>query len=268
MERLKAILADKILDLSASNGDEVKTKIDKIQRFRDFANACKTLMNKYPAIEDELINMVEDGDFDTKVASSRVDTVIRLADTEQAQIKKVEVPLITESEETNDDSLMMESEISEAIEEASIPETIPTIDDIPMEIYQGEEEEIISKPEDIEYEELEPTEKEYVPFEDVQSYDTESEVLNEEIISEPDSIIEQTLYTKENIQEEFNEYEQAAKRKIRIRRIVQIIGAVLVVVALIFIVKFVMVHWQTILIIAGALLLLAILFVWFGRKRK
>lgn len=213
MERLKAILADKILDLSVGNGDEVKIKIDKIQRFRDFANACKTLMNKYPAIEDELIKMAEDGDFDTKVASSRVDTVIRLADTEQAQIQKGEVA------------------------EEELSETIPNIDDIPMEIYQGEEEEIVSVPEDIEYE-------------------------------EPNSTIEQTHYTKENIQEEFNEDEQAAKRKIKIRRIVQIIGAILVVVALIFIVKFVMVHWQTILIIAGALLLLVILFVWFRRKRK
>ena len=66
MERLKAILADKILDLSANNGDEVKATLEKIQRFRDFANACQTLMKKYPAIEDELIEMVQSNDFDTK----------------------------------------------------------------------------------------------------------------------------------------------------------------------------------------------------------
>lgn len=80
MDRLKAILADRILDLTASNNDDVRVKLDKIQRFRDFANACQSLMIKYPQIEEELIKMVKDGDFDTKIASSRVDSVIRMAD--------------------------------------------------------------------------------------------------------------------------------------------------------------------------------------------
>lgn len=80
MDRLKAILADRILDLTSSSSEDVKVKIDKIQRFRDFANACQTLMTKYPQIEEELIKMVNDGDFDTKIASSRVDSVIRMAD--------------------------------------------------------------------------------------------------------------------------------------------------------------------------------------------
>ncbi len=241
MERLKAILADKILDLSAGNGDEVKAKIDKIHRFRDFANACKTLMIKYPAIEDELINMIQDGDFDTKVASSRVDNIIRLAD--KADQSPIPTPQIEEIEESDNSNL--------------------DIDDIPMEVYQGEEE-LVYQPEDIDYEELEssPTENDkddYVPFEDF----TEN--------TEPDTITEEILESE--IQKESNfslsdEEELAAKRKLTIRRVIQGIGAILVIVALIFIVKFVMVHWQTILIIAGVLLILVILFFWFKRKRS
>jgi LPXTG-motif cell wall-anchored protein len=245
MERLKAILADKILDLSAGNGEDVKVKIDKIQRFRDFANACKTLMIKYPSIEDELINMVEDGDFDTKVASSRVDTVIRLTDKAAQPI--IPTPQIEEYEESG----KPDSEI------------IPDIDDIPMEVYQGEEEQVY-QPEDIDYEELDPSSgkdsnEDYVPFEEF----TEN--------MEPDTVTEQMLEYeagKESNHLISEEDESAAKRKLTIRRVTQAIGAVLVIVALIFIVKFVMVHWQTILIIAGALLILVILFFWFKRKRS
>lgn len=147
MERLKAILADKILDLSSVHSDDVKAKIDKMQRFRDFANACQTLMTKYPQIEDELIKMVNDGDFDTKVASSRVDSVIRLADKEisQEQVKENEVEkLITQ-----------ESEITN-------PPVSEEIADEP-----------VFYPEDIDYEEIDNTEEDakngYVPYEDVKN---------------------------------------------------------------------------------------------------
>lgn len=239
MERLKAILADKILDLSASNGDEVKAKIDRIQRFRDFSNACKTLMIKYPSIEDELINMVEDGDFDTKVASSRVDTVIRLAD--KAAQSSIPTPQIEESEE---------------------PETSDPDDDIPMEVYQGEEEPAY-QPEDVDYEELEPSsdkdnKEDYASFEEF----TEN--------TEPDTITEQIaeFETGKESNHLLSDDEAAAKRKVTIRRVTQAIGAILAIVALIFIVKFVMIHWQTILIIAGVLLVLIILFFWFKRKRS
>lgn len=251
MERLKAILADKILDLSAGNGDEVKAKIDKIQRFRDFANACKTLMIKYPAIEDELITMVEDGDFDTKVASSRVDTVIRLADKAQQSVISTTPQIQIEESE-----VLKESEVSDSPE--------PNVEDIPMEVYQGEDEEPVYQPEDVDYEELESTttdnsDGDYVPFENF----TEN--------TEPDTITEQIAESE--VGEDSNvsasdEEELAAKRKLTIRRVIQGVGAILVIVALIFIVKFIMGHWQTILIIAGVLLVLVILFFWFKRKRS
>lgn len=317
MERLKSILADKILDLSAGSGDEVKAKIDKMQRFRDFANALKSLMIKYPAIEDELISMVEDGDFDTKVASSRVDTVIRLADIEAAQTSRIITPQIEEPKE----ELLIQEEnevvnlpvveeeqpvpVSEEIEDDNTtgdtqepdeepePEVEPSDDDIPMEIYQGEEEPVYH-PEDVNYEEVpvsaeEEEEKGYVSYESVADEDiytpSESEL-------EPDEITESVIAQDTEAEDEYSPDEMtgelelqseaeedenlfpseeelaAAKRKITIRRVVQVIGIILAVVALIFIIKFVMLHWQTILIVAGIVLVLAILIYWLVKRKR
>jgi hypothetical protein len=238
MERLKAILADKILDLSTNSGDEVKAKVDKIQRFRDFANACKTLMIKYPGIEDELINMVEGGDFDTKVASSRVDTIIRLADTEAARVR------------TEPDSAVVQVSADNA------------------EDILGEEESI-SQPEDVDYEELQPSPEEeaargYVSYEDMKNEDIPE--FAEADLETPQS---------ENIAPERNpfpsEEETAAAgfgRKVTIRRVALVVGVILAIVALIFVIKFVMAHWQTILIVAGIFIVLTILIVWSRRKRS
>ena len=237
MERLKSILADKVLDLSSGNGEEVKAKIEKIQRFRDFANALKSFMIKYPAIEDELISMVESGDFDTKVASSRVDTIIRLADTERAQAGKF-TPQIVEPIGVENQSPLDENEELETEDSYINP------DDIPMEIYEGEEEALVQT-EDIDFEEIESiseeVEKGYVPFEDVKS--------------EEDDILD------------ISEEEKAAKRKQTIRRVLQIVGIILAVIALIFIIKFIMTHWQTVLIVLGILVALGILIFWLKRKR-
>ena len=232
MERLKAILADKILDISSASGDEVKVKIDKMQRFRDFANACQTLMKRYPTIEDELIKMVEAGDFDTKVASSRVDTVIRLADNEEVQSNRVIIPQIT------DPLITEESEVIDLPAEEDAESYIPFED-----VYQSEVvDQIINSDEEAE------TTSEHI-FKSVQE-DTNSEIYEEEEADAP-----------------LSEEELAARRKVIIKRAVQVAGLVAIVVAFIFIVKFVMLHWQTILIIIGVLAILAILFFWFKRKR-
>lgn len=76
MERLKSVLADKIIEVSSESGESTKTTLDKINRFRDFAFACETLMVKYPRIEEELIQMIQVNDFDTRIASSRVNNII------------------------------------------------------------------------------------------------------------------------------------------------------------------------------------------------
>ncbi len=249
MERLKSILADKVLDLSSGNGEEVKTKIEKIQRFRDFANALKSFMIKYPAIEDELISMVESGDFDTKVASSRVDTIIRLADAERAHAGKF-TPQIVEPTSAENQLPLDENEES-AVEDSYIKP-----DDIPMEIYEGEEEALVQT-EDVDFEEIESiseeVEKGYVPFEDVKS---------EEHVD-----IDGSRESEEDDTLDISEEEKAAKRKQTIRRVLQIVGIILAVIALIFIIKFIMTHWQTVLIVLGILVALGILIFWLKRKR-
>jgi len=76
MERLKLAIADKILETTSLEDETMKQNLSRIQRFRDFAEACKSLMVKYPEIEDELLEMVRMDDFDTARASRRVDFII------------------------------------------------------------------------------------------------------------------------------------------------------------------------------------------------
>lgn len=78
MERLKSVLADKIIEVSSESGDQSKSNLEKLNRFRDFSFACEPLMKKYPGIEDELIRMIQSNDFDARVASSRVNNIITL----------------------------------------------------------------------------------------------------------------------------------------------------------------------------------------------
>lgn len=230
MEKLKAALADKILDLSTNNNDDVKSKVDRIQRFRDFANACQTLMKKYPQIEDELIAMVNANDYDTKVASSRVDTIIRMADSNNA----------------NSEIHATQSEAVKKEEEILIPET-----------FEEQEPAPIWKPEDTDYEEVETEHEDeigkgYVPFEEVNAKDNST-------------TIDETIETE--IDTELSEEEQASlKRKAIIRRVAQLVGIIAAILIVIFIVKFVLVHWKVILIILGAAL--ALLGIWWYFKRK
>jgi len=289
MERLKSILADKVLDLSSESGDAVKVKIDRIQRFRDFANALKSLMVRYPAIEDELIAMVEDGDFDTKVASSRVDTVIRLADTEAAQINKVapiqldqiqiEESVVISEDEKEPDTFIEEDLRAKTLGSELTEYTSP--DDIPMEVYRGNEEPLYRQ-EDIDNEASDDSvesENEYITYANVEEEDPNTEVIekqsvsyenSENLKSETDTITEDILESEEENQAEditLTEEEKAARRKVIIKRVIQVTGIILAVVILIFIIKFVMSHWQAVLVIGGIVIVLVILFVWLKRKR-
>ncbi len=291
MERLKSILADKVLDLSSESGDAVKVKIDRIQRFRDFANALKSLMVKYPAIEDELITMVEDGDFDTKVASSRVDTVIRLADTEAAQINKVapiqldqiqvEESVVISEDEKEPDTFIEEDLRAKTLGSELTEYTSP--DDIPMEVYRGNEEPLyrqggIDNEASDDSDSVE-SENEYITYVNVEEEDPNTEVIEEQSVSyedsenlksETDTITEDILESEEENQAEditLTEEEKAARRKVIIKRVIQVTGIILAVVILIFIIKFVMSHWQAVLVIGGIVIVLVILFVWLKRKR-
>ncbi len=250
MERLKAILADKILDILAGNGDDVKIRIDKIQRFRDFANACKTLMIKYPAIEDELIEMVNNGDFDTKVASSRVDTIIRLADVEASRKDKAlseETTIKEKIEEASEKVIISESVLPEVEMEQEDDAMSTLFIDVPSDISSKEEE--YNQPEDVEYEELDSSDD----VEEYNSYEKEE--------PKPDEAVEEVIYPSE-------EELAVMKRKTTIRRVLQVAGIVVAVLALIFIIRFVMSHWQIILIVLGVITVLSLLFVWYKRKHS
>ena len=229
MEKLKAVLADKILDLSiTSNSDDVKSKIDKIQRFRDFANACQTLMKKYPQIEDELITMVESNDYDTKVASSRVDTIIRLADS-STEVKADEFKT-----EIGDNAIV---EVSDDVTEALISET-----------YEEQDTETVWLPEDTDYEELEVSDEEdpakgYVAYEELNAVDTQNKNA--------------TIVEIESNSELSDEEIAAKDRKAIIKKVLQILAVIAAVIVVIIVVKFVLIHWETILIVSGILLALA-----------
>lgn len=249
MERLKAILADKILDIPAGNGDDVKIRIDKIQRFRDFANACKTLMIKYPAIEDEFIEMVNNGDFDTKVASSRVDTIIRLADVEASRNDKnlsQETTIKEKIEGSSEEVIISESVLSEIEMEQEDDIKSTLFIDVPSDISDKGK---YNQPEDIEYEELDLSDD----VEEYTSYEKEE--------PKQDEAVEDVIYPSE-------EELAVMKRKTTIRRILQVAGIVVAVLALIFIIRFVMSHWQIILIVLGVITVLSLLFVWYKRKHS
>ena len=239
MDKLKSAIADKILDLSNSGGDEIRIKLEKINRFRDFTEACRSLIQKYPTIESELMRMVENNDFDTKIASSRVDTIIRLS-------------------ENNSPSNPIHHNIEKDIHELEdIKEQLPTppLSETPTQIEEKEQliKEIVSSietekstspkylPEDIDYEEIIsiPTiEKEYADFEEVTpDNDSPMDPLNRE-----SSIKEiETRDSKENI-----------------KKGLLVCSIIAVIIALIFIVKFVINNWETILWIIGGLIVIGI----------
>lgn len=107
MERLKVAIADKILEISSGNPEEIKFKLGKVQRFSDFAEACKTLMTKYPEIETELLEMVRDNDFDASHASRRVDSII----TPPPAVTSENDVSVTENETSFEEILAAENEV-------------------------------------------------------------------------------------------------------------------------------------------------------------
>lgn len=151
MEKLKSILADKIIEVSSSEITDLKPILDKINRFRDFAEACQSLMDKYPEIEDELVRMVENNDFDAKIAASRVDTIIRL----------------------HQDKALTESSVEENIESS-----VDDIEQLPEDIDY----------EDISIDDNTTDDKEYAEFEDVDNSLTSNSEYNDESEDNTDSV--------------------------------------------------------------------------------
>ena len=246
MDNLKSAIADKILDLSTSGGDEMRVKLEKINRFRDFADACRSLIQKYPAIESELLRMIENNDFDTKIASSRVDTIIRLSENNppnsqaQSNIKQD----ITELKDIQEHLSPSESDVSDKAGEkvGNNIVTIPVLEESEPEQYL---------PEDIDYEEVKPLtisseEKEYAVFEEV------TPVNN----------------TPKNEESPIKEVIENSSNKENIKKGLLICGVIAVIIALIFIIKFVINNWEIILWIIGGLIVLGIAGIVIKRNRK
>ena len=246
MDNLKSAIADKILDLSTSGGDEMRVKLEKINRFRDFADACRSLIQKYPAIESELLRMIENNDFDTKIASSRVDTIIRLSENNppnsqaQSNIKQD----ITELKDIQEHLFPSESDVSDKAGEkvGNNIVTIPVLEESEPEQYL---------PEDIDYEEVKPLtisseEKEYAVFEEV------TPVNN----------------TPKNEESPIKEVIENSSNKENIKKGLLICGVIAVIIALIFIIKFVINNWEIILWIIGGLIVLGIAGIVIKRNRK
>lgn len=220
MDNLRAAIADKILDLSTLGGDNIKSKLENINRFRDFADACKSLIEKYPAIGVELLRMVENNDFDTKVASSRVDTIIRLSETNtpnrQIQPNTIEQD-ITELEK--------------------IEEHLPSNLDTDIVAQKDEPQQYL--PEEVDYEEVastSDTEKGYADFEEVRSLNV----------------------TSQNDENLVKEVDESDSKKETIKKVLLVAGVIAVAVALVFIVLFVINNWEMILWVLGIALILGI----------
>ena len=77
MYQLRIAIANKILELSSVDAELLKPKLREIQRFSDFADACESMMQRYPNIQSELLQMVDNDDFDTAKASRTVDLILQ-----------------------------------------------------------------------------------------------------------------------------------------------------------------------------------------------
>ncbi|MEN9918664.1 MAG: hypothetical protein RL662_1100 [Bacteroidota bacterium] len=253
MNNLKTAIADKVLEVSSSGADDIKIKLEKINRFRDFSDACKTLIQKYPTIEPELMRMVDNNDFDTRIASSRVDTIIRLAESGTTSNRSQnsvmndisELHNITEQIPTTDNDVDRKTdEVSET--------TIP--------VFENRTESTHYLPEDIEYVEVKPLAIEgpsfnenkscnqYIEFEDI-GKDAEPK---QTIVSSTANVDQNTsIYREPDIQEKRDIHYQSSATKENAKKGFQVVIAIAAIVTLIFAIVFIIRNLQTILWVLG-----------------
>lgn len=275
MDNLRSAIADKVLDISSLEGNDVKFKLEKINRFRDFVNACQLLIQKYPAIETELLQMVENNDFDTRIASSRVDSVIRLSehsgngsvakhDNVEADIRNLEeiAEKVEESvsEQPTDNAIL--STVESSVANTPTSSTSALVDEQkqidPARSVQFLTENKIDQ----------EKEKQYVDFEEiVEGESSENDIIagNNTVNSTlplPEETIGGIIDRKPSIT-----IESSNAKKDTAKKILLVCGIVAIVVALIFIIKFVINNWQVILYGLGVAVIFGGL-VWFLLKKK
>lgn len=246
MDSLKSAIADKVLEISSSGRSDMREKLDKINRFRDFVNACQALIEKYPAVESELRRMVELGDFDTKTASIRVDTIIRLSENSPSG----NMSYNNEIERDRSRLGQITSRIS-GYEEGNLSE----------ESY-----------EDIGYKEMNrPGQKQFIDFDDIADYTGEkpSETGTSDVDVETNKQNEYLPY-RDLIIENNTVKPQANPTKDTAKKGIQVVVAIVAIVILIFAIVFVIRNFETVLWGLGIVIILAFI-VWiivFNKKNK
>jgi len=254
MDNLKSAIADKVFEVSSLNETEMRAQLEKISRFRDFANACQVLMNKYPAIETELLRMVENNDFDTKIASTRVDTIIRLSES---------------------------GALADQAKKADVAKDISTLEDITENVSSDTPG---YSPEDGIYKEMEIkmpayNTNEYIDFEEIKDY-TGAPVLSEQaedahtdveedIEDETEEEMDETDITpyREPVIDQSPVKPHANQAKDTAKKGVQLVIAIVAIVAIILIIVFVIQNLETVLWGLGVILVLLAI-IWMLLKRK
>lgn len=254
MDNLRSAIADKVLDISSLEGNDVKFKLEKINRFRDFVNACQLLIQKYPAIETELLQMVENNDFDTRIASSRVDSVIRLSEHSgngsiakdnnvEADIRNLEEIAEKVQEAVSEQPITDNAKLKAM--EASVANTSTSSTSTHVD-----EQKQIDPATSVQFltENKVDQEKEdqYVDFEEVvENGSCENDIIavsNTIIPPLPNDITGDIVDRKPSITVENNNTKKDTAKKVLL-----VCGIIAIVVALIFIIKFVINNWEVIL---------------------
>lgn len=256
MDNLRSAIADKVLDISALNGDDMKAKLEKINRFRDFANACQLLIKKYPAIESELLQMVENNDFDTRIASSRVDTIIRLSERESDGVHSA-------SQIVADDIQNLEKITEEIIASDEVSPVATPTDDLTASVRSQSYEET-KETKSIESQQVTNllTEDAGNDEEKIGQY-VEFEEIDENNTKPVDNFINPVVERKSSLVIDGDN-----RKKDTVKKIIQVCGILAIVVALIFIIKFVINNWVAILYGLGAVVLIGGIVYFLLKKKK
>lgn len=262
MDKIREAIADKVLEISSSETYDIKEKLQKINRFRDLTEACQSFIKKYPEIEDELLGMIKNNDFDARVASSRIDTIIRLTEKNSIKqtvedvkqdINKFEHIVEKLSDEnginstTHDSVLKDETNEIESIN-ADLNSNLKLEDNLLLESDKNEN---IQSQEKLLHEAEIDQEKEsqYVDFEEVE--DTDS----------------QNSSTETNIDVDLPKEDTDTQKMSNSKKILYIVITIAAIVLIYYVILFIITNWKTILwVLIGCGGIAAL--VWYLIKRK
>lgn len=299
MDQLKSAIADKVLELSSLNGEDIRSRLDKINRFRDFVNACRSLTAKYPEIESELLNMIKNDDFDTKTASLKVDSIIQLADNRPSVNKSKEIGkgVLEPSEMLEECSVLIQDNIDK--DKTTITQNNhPTL---PLPINDQSTEDSISAFENIEQQyqisedgdslenmkncvDCNNNTEEYKPGNESNTSDASKESL----FKSESQIKQRSLFLEENSSDSEQNitttpdsdyrdpvivYKSGIKPKSDIKRetipkILQIPVITIIVLALIFLVVFFIRNWEILLWVGGIIIVCGIIILYFIKSKN